>query len=717
MFAFIDYAGLRQTIGHWLVGYVPSAAERLAITATNIEPLLKAYPTGTTVLSDSTATMIYQGIGNQVDNEDALSIRLDKDFAGSHGATHHDTMFLRANLDEAMTVAPYSRGDGQLNDQVFRHTRPLGGVLGWSHSFNSRLSQSFHLGYVRGTLESDRKGVLDLPYSIEVTGLTTLAGNQTSYGASNAYSASDAVSWVHGRQAFSAGAEVRRLDLSLNSSNTGMVDFFSMTNLASDQVSWGGYTPAVPGNTLREFQALGWVQQGWQLRPNLLVAAGLRYEFFNRLHEEHNKAIPFDFATCGEQGFCAAGAEFNQVNPFNLDPRVSLAWAPEHGPEWLHRNLIVRAGGGIYHANGILSDQSQPIYNESSSFSLSRSTIPNLSYPITPFLLSNPFGIASAHGMSRMRPDLYATEWSASVQSLLPARVVATATYFGVNGTHLASSTYLNLIDPATHKRPHASFGQIHMSENTNSSTMNALAVIVTRSLNNGIQVTGGYNWAHEIDDGSTGDYSPDAPQNPACPRCERASGDGDIRQSGGLRSVYPIPVGLDRPFHFRSAFLNRVTGDWEVLNSYSARSGQPVNVILDRLSSDVPTGYTVRQRPDRVPGVSIHPQVGLAMNQWLNPAAFAPVQGMYGTAPRNSALGPDQWRLDASLRRQLPLPHKILLGIRIDVPNVLNHAVYSQPVADWSTPQFGQIIRSSNSGRAGVGGARGMFLSFNATY
>ena len=717
MYAFFDYAGLRQTIGRWLTGYVPSASERMAITSLNIAPLLAAYPKGTQVLSDSTATMIYQGIGNQVDNEDALSVRLDKGFVGTHDTVQHDAMFLRANLDEAMTNVPFSRGDGQLNDQVIRHTRPVGAVLGWNHSFSSRLSHSLHVGYVRGTLETNRKGLLNVPYSIEVTGLTTLAGNQTSYGASNAYSVNDAVSWTYRRQTLSAGAEVRRLDLNLNSSNTGMVDFFSMTDLAADKVSWAGYTEAVPGNTLREFQALGWVQQSWQLRPNLLIVAGLRYEFFNRLHEEHNKGIPFDFATCGEQGFCAAGADFNQVNPLNLDPRASVAWAPGNGPEWLRRNLIFRAGGGIYHANGTLSDQSQPIYNESPSYSLSRSTIPRLSYPITPFLLASPAGIASAHGMSRMRRDLYATQWSASLQGLLPGNTVATASYLGVHGTDLASSTYLNLLDPTTHLRPHAAFAQIHMFDNTNSSTMNALAVLVTRSLPNGIQLTAGYNWAHEIDDGSSGDYGPDAPQNPACPRCERASGDGDSRDSGGLRSVYPIPVGLDRQFHFKNSILNHVTGEWEVLSSYSARSGQPVNISIDRLSSAVPTGYTVRQRPDRVPGISAHPQTGLALNQWLNPAAFNAVQGMYGTTPRNSALGPDQWRLDTSLRRQFALPRHVGLRMRIDVPNILNHATYAQPIADWSTPQFGQIIRSSNSGRAGAGGGRGMFLSFDATY
>jgi hypothetical protein len=370
----------------------------------------------------------------------------------------------------------------------------------------------------------------------------------------------------------------------------------------------------------------------------------------------------------------------------------------------------------MYHSNGLLSDQSTPIYNEVSNFSLSSATQAGLRYPIAPFL-ANAKGIASAQGMDRKRKDPYATEWGLSLQGMLPEGLVATATCFGAQGTHLLSNTYLNLIDPATKSRPYPAFGQIGYRNNDGSSSLNALALLFQRDLRNGLQVTGGFTWAHQIDDGASGAGEADAPQNPACPRCDRASGDGDLRDTAGVSSVYVIPFGPGRRHSFQPPWLNRVTGDWDLLNALSIRTGLPVNVTLDRSASRVATGYTVAQRPDRVPGVSLRPRGGPSMKEWLNPAAFTWVHGLYGDAGRNLARGPAAWQLDASLRRTFPLPRKIRLRVQADVQNVLNHAEYGQPLSDWSTSQFGEIVSPSNTSRVGAGGARALFISFGADY
>ena len=189
------------------------------------------------------------------------------------------------------------------------------------------------------------------------------------------------------------------------------------------------------------------------------------------------------------------------------------------------------------------------------------------------------------------------------------------------------------------------------------------------------------------------------------------------MRNTGAVRALYPIPVGIGRPSRFENRVVNAIAGDWDFVSSFSGRSALPVNVTIDRLSSAVATGYTVRQRPDRVPGVAIRPRQGPRVYEWMNPDAFSAVHGLYGTAPRNAAQGPDQWRMDTGLRRQFPLPRKVRLAMRADVQNVFNHAQYAQPLADWSTPQFGKIISPSNPGRVGAGGARALFLSFDVNY
>ena len=60
---------------------------------------------------------------------------------------------------------------------------------------------------------------------------------------------------------------------------------------------------------------------------NLTLNLGLRYSVFNLFHKAHGKANPFDFATCGAQGFCGVGASFGQQNYGDIDPRIGVIWA------------------------------------------------------------------------------------------------------------------------------------------------------------------------------------------------------------------------------------------------------------------------------------------------------------------------------------------------------------------------------------------------------
>ena len=83
------------------------------------------------------------------------------------------------------------------------------------------------------------------------------------------------------------------------------------------------------------------------------------------------------------------GASFGQPNYGDIDPRIAFAWSPGGSGQ-----TVIRAGFGMYHEDGQLDDQNLPISNEVYAYSLSNKTIPNLSYPITPFLVDTP-GIIS----------------------------------------------------------------------------------------------------------------------------------------------------------------------------------------------------------------------------------------------------------------------------------------------------------------------------------
>lgn len=116
------------------------------------------------------------------------------------------------------------------------------------------------------------------------------------------------------------------------------------------------------------------------------------------------RANPFDFATCGPQGFCGVGASFGKPNYGDIDPRLAIAWAP-----WGSGHTVIRTGVGLYHEDGQLDDQNLPISNEVYSYSLSSKTLPVLSYPIDAFL-ANTTGIISPHAEDRRRKDTEVTQ-------------------------------------------------------------------------------------------------------------------------------------------------------------------------------------------------------------------------------------------------------------------------------------------------------------------
>ena len=158
--------------------------------------------------------------------------------------------------------------------------------------------------------------------------------------------------------------------------------------------------------------------------------------------------IPFDFATCGPQGFCSVGASFGAPNYGDIDPRVAIAWSPRSSG-----HTVIRAGFGLYHEDGQLDDQNLPISNEVYSYSLSSKTIPNLAFPMDPFL-ANTTGIVSPRDEDRRRKDTEVSQWGLSVQQALPADFVGTISYVGSEGAHLLTLSEVNVVNPVTGTPP-----------------------------------------------------------------------------------------------------------------------------------------------------------------------------------------------------------------------------------------------------------------------
>jgi hypothetical protein len=407
------------------------------------------------------------------------------------------------------------------------------------------------------------------------------------------------------------------------------------------------------------------------------------------------RANPFDFATCGPQGFCGVGASFGQPNYGDIDPRIALAWAPDKTGK-----TVVRAGFGIYHEDGQLDDQNLPTSNEVFAYSLSNKTISNLSYPITPFL-SNTQGVISPRADDRQRKDTYVEQWGLSLQRQLPADFVGTFSYVGSQGVYLLTLSEVNVVNPLTGTRPYSDFGQVSWRGNHDSSDYQGFSAAVKRSLSRGFLFSANYMWSHEIDNGSNGSGDGDSlvAQNVACPACERASGIWDVRHVVNANAIYQLPFGRGKTYLNQPGVLSSIFGSWQLTSTAVARTGFPINVLINRSSSSVPDGNTTSQRPDLVPGVSLTPSGGKSIGEWINPAALAvPADGTFGNAPRNIGRGPGAWQIDLGGAKQIPLSESVRLEFRSEFFNIFNHPQYGLPQATFGVPGFGSITQTVNT-------------------
>ncbi len=229
------------------------------------------------------------------------------------------------------------------------------------------------------------------------------------------------------------------------------------------------------------------------------------------------------------------------------------------------------------------------------------------------------------------------------------------------------------------------------------------------RSFKHGLLFTVNYMGSHEIDNGSLGGGDADFPQDPGCPRCERASGDFDARHTVNATFVYQLPFGRGRAWLNRPGILSTLFGSWEITSITGGRTGLPVNITVDRRGSTVPDGNTTSQRPDLVSGVSLAPPAGSTAALWINPAAFAvPVSGKFGNVPRNFVRGPAIWQADAALSKRFMFSEALGLQFRAEVFNLFNRAQLGAPQSDISAVQsFGTILSTVNTGPVGTGTPR----------
>ncbi len=698
-FFYANHEGLRQRLGQTQIGLVPSPSFKAQSESQSpaLTPIISAYPRGTSPTSNPQVWNYVAG-ASQVDNEDSGMLRLDHHFSDK------TTAFLRYNADEADYAIP----TGALNVLANTDTKLQNGVVELLHVFSPSLMNEARFGVNQDIYHT--ANLSPVAFTVNVSNLSSLTGNSTTDGDGTTFSYVDDVTWVRARHILKLGVEIRRINMNQGNSQSGTLTYLSLGNLAANSLDGATYTSLLPLKRLRKTQAYGYIQDEFKVTPNLTVNLGLRYSFFNVFHEVDNRAIPFDFATCG--GYCPRGSLFTFPRHDDFDPRLGIAWALG--------KTVLRAGGGIYHSDGQEDDQNLPISNDVLRYTLSAVTLPGLNYPINSFL-ANTNGIVTPRDLYRDRKDMYVAAWTASIQRALPWKIVGTASYVGNKGTDILTTTYTNTINPLTGVQPYPQFGVVSWRGNDSNSTFHALQLNARRQFQNGWLLSANYMWSHSINDDGIGGGESDTPQDVFCRACEKASSDDDVRQMFNVSAVYELPLGGGRPRLSQSGAARAILGGWRLSGVGTARTGLPVNVVITRSNLALPDLYSVSgsERPNLVPGVSLIPPGGQTPNDWINPAAFAiPAPGTFGDAGRNLVRAPGLWQIDTALAKTVTFTERLGLQLRAEAFNLFNRAQYGSPQANLSSPlSFGVITTPVNQGATGSGTPRQIQLAMRLSF
>ena len=691
-FFFVNYEGLRQRQTQSFTRFVPSAAFR-AQTSGALAAISAQWPSGTGPTADP-GIDVWNVQQKFTADEDAPSFRVDHRFSNAM------TMFGRYNFDNADIVSPSDTGF------ITNQLRPKNFTLQLQRIFSSSVVNELKFGYNASLRNELRDGPNDV--QISVPGFVALTGAREIVEDGRTFSVIDDLAIVRGRHNFKMGGEIRRIFVDVGEGTTTSLSYQSRPNFQANRLESFSIVdfPVVQGQRWWYF---GYLQDDIKWKSNLTLNAGLRYEYYSVVKEKDGRDKVWR-VSCG--GFCAAGTPWYDADKNNFAPRLGFSWSPAAFKD----NTVIRGGFGIFFGPGQNDDVFAPIDNAGSRFSLERATVPTLTYPIDPFLaLAGAIG-NSPRAVDEHRVDQYAEHYSLSIQQALPGRFVAQVGYMGNQGHHMLDRAFVNLIDPATGRRPLPQFGRVDIKSSGSSTNFNGLQLSLQRPFSNGFLMGAQYMWSHAFDEGSLGGGESTAPQNVACRTCEYGSTNQDIRHTLTMNWVYQLPFG-DGQKHARTGVLSHLLGGWNVSGLLQARTGRPLTISVNRGTADLPDGNNSSQRPDVVPGVSPIP-ANQHPGQWLDINAFAvPARGTWGNVGRNTLRGPGLAQLDLALQRRFRVSGARNFEVRIEAFNALNRQNLGNPNTNISSGvAFGQITGPLNN-TYGTGTARQMQLMVRFNY
>ncbi|MCC7007491.1 MAG: TonB-dependent receptor [Acidobacteria bacterium] len=623
------------------------------------------------------------------------------------------------------------------------HARVIGGAMlnearfGWMRVRGGQQSVNRGVDFAGGTgLIGVTRDPRDVGYpQISTAGLYSTMGDPTSFVARNNQHVElyDNLSFDRGRHRLKVGAYFFRLWLRPEQPDAARGAFtytgqFSGNALADFLL---GYPASATSGIGRgdEDGRTNWfhayAQDDWQVRPNLTVNLGLRYEFNQHMYDVNNRLSTVDLSVPGGRFVVASddagtvhqsGAALMPLVPIPATTTAALGWgrglldpsavrlAPRTG---FALSLddgrgVVRGGYGVFLNQWAYSVQAAFARNLPFFFTKQVDVPADAKVPLyrtRDILTANATGTIGASIMDYDYNVEYSQTWSGGVQYEWRPGLLTEVFYMGTWTLGADNATVRNVPEPGPGpiqaRRPIPALSRITAIRFDGKSIYHGVTVKAERPLRRGFAFTVGYTWSSSKDDASSPGATEAEANVPQDVRNVFGTGGEWARSSFDRRHQLIATATVELPSPARGTWREAVLGNWRVSAAATALSGAPftVNLGVDRAN----VGAGPAQRPDQLrdpdlPGGQRTPE------RWFDTDAFAlPALYTFGSAPRNSVTGPGYANVDLVVAKSWRTRHGTIEW-RWETYNLLNRTNFDLPNRVFGSSTFGRILSAKNA-------------------
>jgi hypothetical protein len=305
--------------------------------------------------------------------------------AGSQVFSLNNTYLLKSNLSTQQTLGFGRERIYSHNDQAFTPQSIPGGSYGAAsiNTFGSSYFPGISIVNVLGdnAVTGVSTGILNIGPNAEAQGSNTGVFQNRIQPSGNAI-------WSLGKHTVGFGANYSFTQLNTidHRGGTGTIAADDLSQFVQGLVTPGGattdyyVTSFLQGNASRYYRSnqLGtFLQDKFQVKPNLSISAGIRYDWDGGLTEKYGRIFNFEptlynYSISADSivnpGFIIAGNNANGTagvsnttltgRQWGIAPRLGAAWSPA----MFQNKVVVRAGTGMYYDRGELFSYFSPGY-------------------------------------------------------------------------------------------------------------------------------------------------------------------------------------------------------------------------------------------------------------------------------------------------------------------------------------------------------------------